>query len=77
MSLRYILEYISQRQIDNRYRNVYCIENPIYVFSEMKLRGLVSNSYIQKSVSDLYMYIPRIDLPVLLQQARQTNPGNI
>jgi hypothetical protein len=30
-------------------------ENPIYVFSEMKLRGLVPNSYIHVSVSDLYI----------------------
>ncbi len=25
---------------------VHCTENPIYVFPEMKLRGLVPNSYI-------------------------------
>jgi hypothetical protein len=30
-------------------------ENPIYVFPEMKLRGLVPNSYIHGSVSDLYV----------------------
>jgi hypothetical protein len=28
-------------------------ENPIYVFSDMKLYGLVSNSYIHVSVSNL------------------------
>jgi hypothetical protein len=33
-----------------------CTENPIYVFPEMKLQGLVS-SYIHVSVSDLYIYI--------------------
>ncbi len=37
-------------------------KNPIYVFPEMKLRGLVPNSYIHVSVSDLY--IPRITLPI-------------
>jgi hypothetical protein len=39
-----------------------CIENPIYVFPEMKLRGLVPNSYIHVYVSDLY--IPKIGLPI-------------
>ncbi len=47
----------------------------MYVFPEMKLRGLVPNSYIHVSVSDLY--IPRIGLPIWLQQNRQTNPGNV
>jgi hypothetical protein len=51
-------------------RLVHCTENQIYVFSEMKLRGLVTNSYIHVSVSDLY--IPRIGLPIWLQQT-----GNI
>jgi hypothetical protein len=37
-------------------------ENPIYVFPEMKLRGLVPNFYIYVPVSDLY--IPRIGLPI-------------
>jgi hypothetical protein len=41
----------------------------------MKLHWLVPNSYIHVSVSDLY--IPRIDLPILLQPNRQTDPGNI
>ncbi len=30
-------------------------ENPIYLFPEMKLRGLVLNSNIRVSVSDLYI----------------------
>jgi hypothetical protein len=38
--LRYLLIY------------VYCTENPIYVFPEMKLRGLVPSSFIHVSVSD-------------------------
>jgi hypothetical protein len=50
-------------------------ENPIYVFPEMKLRGLVPSFNIHVSVNDLY--IPRIGLPILLQQNRQTDPGNI
>jgi hypothetical protein len=40
-----------------------CTKNPIYVFPEMKLRGLVPNSYIHVFVS--YLYIPRIGLPIL------------
>ena len=54
---------------------MHCTEIPIYVFPEMKLRGLVPKSYIHVSVSDLY--IPKIGLPIWLQQIRQTNPGNI
>ncbi len=37
----------------------------------MKLRGLITNSYILVSVSDLY--IPRIGLPIWLQQNRTGN----
>jgi hypothetical protein len=43
----------------------HCTANPIYVFPEMKLGGLVPNSYIHVSVSDLY--IPRIGLSIWLQ----------
>jgi hypothetical protein len=45
---------------------VHCTKNPIYVFPETKLRGLVPNSYINVSVSVLY--IPRIGLPIWLQK---------
>jgi hypothetical protein len=54
---------------------MHCNENPIYVFPEMKLRDLVPNSYIHVSVIDLY--IPRVGLPIWLQQNRQTDHGNI
>jgi hypothetical protein len=47
---------------------LHCTENLICVFPEMKLRGLVPNSYIHASVSNLY--IPRIGLPIWLQQKR-------
>ncbi len=57
------------------FQRLHWSENPIYVFPEMKLGGLVPNSYILVSVSDLH--IPRIGLPIWLQQNRQTNPGNI
>jgi hypothetical protein len=53
----------------------HCTKNLIYVFPEMRMCGLVPNSYIHVSVSDFY--IPRISLPIRLQQNRQTNPGNI
>ncbi len=42
----------------------HCIENQIYVFSEMKLRGLNPNSYIYVAVSDIY--IPSFGLPIWL-----------
>jgi hypothetical protein len=51
-------------------------ENPIFVFPEMELRGLVPNiSYIHLFVND--SYIPRIGLPIWQQQNMQTDPGNI
>ncbi len=53
----------------------YCTENPIYVLPEMKLHGLVPNTYIIVSEGDLY--IPRRGLLILLLQRRQTNPQNI
>jgi hypothetical protein len=53
----------------------HCTENQIYVFSEMKLRGLNHNSYIYVPVSDLY--IPRFVLPIWPQQNRQTDSKNI
>ncbi len=49
---------------------LHCNGNTIYVFPEMKLCGLILNSYIHVSVSDLY--ISRMGLPILLQQNRQT-----
>jgi hypothetical protein len=39
----------------------------------MKLSGLVPNAYIYVSVIDLY--VPRISLPIWLQQNRQTILG--
>ncbi len=53
----------------------HCPENPIYIYPEMKLRGLIPIFYIHASVSNLY--IPRISLPIWLQQNRQTDPANI
>jgi hypothetical protein len=43
----------------------HCKEDPIYVFQEMKLRGLVPNFHIHVSVSDLC--ISTICPPILLQ----------
>ncbi len=53
----------------------HCDENPIYVFSEKELRGLIPNFHIHGSVSDLY--IPRIGPHIFMQQNRQTDFGNI
>jgi len=43
-------------------------ENSKQIFPEIKLRGLVTNSNIHVSVSDLF--IPTISLPTLLQENR-------
>ncbi len=50
---------------------MHCTENPINVFPEMELHVLVPNSCIHVYASDLY--IPRIGLPIWLQQNRQTD----
>ncbi len=47
-------------------------KNPIYVFPEMKLCGLVPNAYIHVSVSDLC--IPRIGLHIWLQHNTVDRP---
>jgi hypothetical protein len=53
----------------------HCTENPMCVFPELKLRGLIPNSNIHISMGDLY--IPIVGLLILLQPNRQTDPGNI
>ncbi len=45
-------------------KTLHCSKNFKQIFPDMKLRGLVPNSYIHVSVSDLY--IPTIDPPILL-----------
>jgi hypothetical protein len=45
-------------------RTLHCKVDPIYLFTEMKLRGIVQDFHIH--VSDLY--IPRGGLPILFQQ---------
>jgi hypothetical protein len=43
-------------------------------YSQKKeLRGYSTNTYIRVSASDLYMYIPLIGLPILLQENRCTS----
>jgi hypothetical protein len=54
---------------------IHCKQDPIYVFLEMRLHGLVHNFHFHVSVSDLY--IPMIGLHILLQQNSWTDPGNI
>jgi hypothetical protein len=50
-------------------------ENSEQIFTGKELRGYSPNSYIHVSVSDLY--IPMIDLPILLQENRWAECGNI
>ena len=45
------------------------------IFPEKEYRGLSPNFHIHVSVSGLY--IPTIDLPILLQENMWTDPGNI
>jgi hypothetical protein len=54
---------------------MHCKQDQIYVFPEMKLRGLVPKIHIHESVSDLY--IPTmIGPPILPLQSKQTDCGN-
>jgi hypothetical protein len=48
-------------------------ENSKQLFPEKELRGYSPNSYIDVSVSDLY--IPLIGLPILLQENSGPNVG--
>ncbi len=41
----------------------------------MKLRGLVPNSYIHVSVSDLYIHRIGLPISIWIQKNRQTDPG--
>jgi hypothetical protein len=50
-------------------------ENLKQIFPEEELRGLSPNSYSHVSMSDLY--ILTIGLPILLQENKWTNRGNI
>ncbi len=43
----------------------HCKQDPIYVFPEMKLRGIVPNFHIHVSVSD--SYFPRVGPPIVQQ----------
>jgi hypothetical protein len=54
---------------------IHCHKNPIYVFPEKELCGLRPDFHIHVSVSDLF--IPRIGLPILLEENMWSNPGNI
>jgi hypothetical protein len=65
----------AHRHRPSRTHVIHCTDNPIYVFPEMELRGLVPSSYIHVSVSELY--IPRIGLPIWLHQNMQADPGNL
>jgi hypothetical protein len=50
-------------------------ENSKQIFPEKELRGHSPNFQFHVSVSDLY--IPMIDLPILLQENMWTDPENI
>ncbi len=50
-------------------------ENSKQIFPEKELRGHSSNSYIHVSVGDVY--ITTIGQPILLQENRWTDDGNI
>ncbi len=50
-------------------------ENVKQIYAETKLRNLSPNSYIHVSVNDLF--IPKIGLPILLQESRWADRGNI
>jgi hypothetical protein len=51
-------------------------ENSKQIFPEKELRGLSPNFHIHVSVSYLYMYIPMIGQPILLQENMWTDPAN-
>ncbi len=50
-------------------------ENSKQIFPEKELLDHSPNFHMHVSVSDLY--IPTMDLPILLQENMRTDPGNI
>jgi hypothetical protein len=54
---------------------IYYTENLKHIFPEKELRGHRPKSYIHVSLCELY--IPTIGLPILLQENRWTDCGNI
>ncbi len=52
-------------------------ENSKQIFLEKELRDLSPNFLIHESVSVSGLYIPRIVLPILLQENMSTDSGNI
>jgi hypothetical protein len=50
-------------------------ENSKQIFPEKEFRGYSTNFHIHVSLTNLY--IPTIDLPILLQENMWTDPGNI
>ncbi len=65
-----LIELLSVSKLDALHRHN--TENSKYIFSEKELRGLSPNFHIHVSVSDLYL--PRIGLPILLQENTWTDP---
>jgi hypothetical protein len=62
--------------------DMYCKENPIYVFLLWELRGLSPNFYIHMSVSDLYNSCSKIGISIVgIYNRSQTyecgNCGNV
>jgi hypothetical protein len=56
---------------------VHCKEFWIYVFPEKELRGLSPNFQIHVHISVRDLYIPTFGPPIVLQQNRQPDQGNI
>jgi hypothetical protein len=56
-------------------QSLHCKEIWIYFFPEKEMRGLCSDFHIHVSVSDLYT--PTFGPPIVLQQNKQTDQGNI
>jgi hypothetical protein len=71
----YFFEIQPESQVLEDTLQRHCTENLNQIVPEIKLRGLVPNFYIHVSVRNFY--IPRICLPILMQQNRWTDPGNI
>jgi hypothetical protein len=59
-----------EKDVKNSLQRPYT-ENAKQIFPETKLRNLSPNSYIHVSVNDLF--IPKIGLPILLQESRWTD----
>ncbi len=65
----FLIPYVTMKVLTFNSTRPHCNKNSIYIFPENELSGLSPNFHIHVSVSDLHVYIPKIDPPIFMQRA--------